>query len=108
MKGTLRTIPVCYDELRVYGKKEIDSAAALAAKKVALMARSVIGNLRSAMWYMEYKYQYRNPGSGKNGGGLAGICHGTVAEKIIEKNGFHLVSGLAVASYPALAVQDSS
>ncbi len=42
MEGTLRTIPFCSDELRVYGRSRIDSAAALAGKKVALMARSVI------------------------------------------------------------------
>lgn len=42
MEGTLRTIPICSDELRVYSKYPIDSAATLARKKVALMARSVI------------------------------------------------------------------
>ena len=29
MEGTLRTIPFCSDELRVYGRSRIDSAAAL-------------------------------------------------------------------------------
>ena len=41
-EGTLRTIPLCSDELCVYGKETVDSAAALAGKRVALMARSVI------------------------------------------------------------------
>ena len=42
MEGTLRTIPLCSDELCVDGKETVDSAAALAGKRVALMARSVI------------------------------------------------------------------
>ncbi len=109
MKGTLRTIPVCSDELRVYGKKEIDSAAALAGKKVALMARSVIAATYDLQCeYVEYNTNTEILEAVENGEADYGICHGAVAEKIIEKNGFHLVSGLAVAkSYPALAVQDS-
>lgn len=42
MDGTLKTIPICSDELCVFGKTKVDSAAALAGKRVALMARSVI------------------------------------------------------------------
>ena len=42
MKGALRTIPICSDELCVYGKDKMYSAAGLSGKKVALMARSVI------------------------------------------------------------------
>lgn len=42
MEGTLRTIPMCSDELRIYGRDAVDSAGALAGKRVALMVRSVI------------------------------------------------------------------
>ena len=55
MEGTLRTIPFCSDELRVYGRSRIDSAAALAGKKVALMARSVIATTYDLQCdYLEY------------------------------------------------------
>ena len=33
MEGTLRTIPICSDELCVYSKKKVNSAAALSGKK---------------------------------------------------------------------------
>ena len=42
MQGTLRTIPICSDDLCVYGRESLDSAAGLAGKRVALMVRSVI------------------------------------------------------------------
>lgn len=108
MEGTLRTIPVCSDELRVYGKKKIDSAAALAGKKVALMARSVIETTYDLQCkYVEYTINTEILEAVENGEADYGICHGAVATKIIEKNDFHLVSGLSIAkSYPALAVRD--
>ena len=34
MEGTLRTIPFCSDELRVYGRSRIDSAAALQVRRL--------------------------------------------------------------------------
>ena len=108
MEGTLRTIPVCSDELCVYGKQKIDSAAALAGKKVALMTRSVIESTYDLQCeYVEYSTNTEILEAVENGEVDYGICHGAVATKIIEKNGFHLVTGLSIAkSYPALAVKD--
>lgn len=109
MQGTLRTIPVCSDELRVYGKNKIDSVAALAGKKVALMARSVIETTYDLQCdYVEYTTNTEILEAVENGEVDYGICHGAVATKIIEKNGFHLQSGLVIAkSYPALAVKET-
>lgn len=109
MEGTLRTIPVCSDELCVYGKHKIDSAAALAGKKVALMARSVIASTYDLQCeYLEYSTNTEILEAVEKGEADYGICHGAVATKIIEENGFHLVTGLSISkSYPALAVKDT-
>lgn len=42
MQHVLKTVPVTTDQLNVYGKNKIESIGALANKKVAEMARSVI------------------------------------------------------------------
>lgn len=42
MQHVLKTVPVTTDQLHVYGKNKIESIGALANKKVAVMARSVI------------------------------------------------------------------
>lgn len=110
MTGTLRTIPVCSDELKVYGKTKIDSAAALAGKKVALMARSVIETTYDLQCeYVEYSTNTEILEAVEKGDVDYGICHGAVASKIIEKNGFRLEPSLVISkSYPALAVRDDN
>ena len=110
MEGTLRTIPVCSDELRVYGKNKIDSAAALAGKKVALMARSVIETTYDLQCeYVEYSTNTEILEAVENGEVDYGICHGAVATKIIEKHKFDLQPSLVISkSYPALAVRDDN
>ncbi len=110
MAGTLRTIPVCSDELKVYGKTKIDGAAALAGKKVALMARSVIETTYDLQCeYVEYSTNTEILEAVEKGDVDYGICHGAVASKIIEKNGFRLEPSLVISkSYPALAVRDDN
>ena len=110
MAGTLRTIPVCSDELKVYGRNKIDSAAALAGKKVALMARSVIETTYDLQCeYVEYSTNTEILEAVEKGDVDYGICHGAVASKIIEKNGFQLKPSLVISkSYPALAVRDDN
>ena len=107
MEGTLRTIPFCSDELRVYGRSRIDSA--LAGKKVALMARSVIATTYDLQCdYLEYSTNTEILEAVEQGEADFGICHGAVATKIIEKNHLHLVPSLVITkSYPALAVHDT-
>ncbi len=110
MEGTLRTIPICSDELLVYGRTAIDSAAALAGKRVALMARSVIETTYDLQCtYVEYYTNTEILQAVENGDVDYGICHGAVSSKIIENNHFHLVPSLAIAkSYPAIAVDESN
>ena len=110
MEGTLRTIPICSDELRVYGPDAIDSAAALAGKRVALMARSVIEATYDLQCeYVEYFTNTDILQAVENGEADYGICHAAVSSKIIEKNDLCLQPSLVISkSYPALAVRDTN
>ena len=110
MQGTLRTIPICSDDLRVYGKDKIDSAASLAGKKVALMAKSVIESTYDLQCeYVEYNTNTEILQAVENGDVDYGICHAAVASKIIEDNNLNLQPGLVIAkSYPALAVDKNA
>ena len=109
MEGTLRTIPICSDELCVYGKTSLDSAAGLAGKRVALMARSVIEATYDLQCeYVEYYTNTDILQAVENGDVDYAICHAAVSSKIIEQHGFHLKKGVTIAkSYPALAVDDA-
>ena len=110
MEGTLRTIPICSDELLVYGRTPVDSAAALAGKRVALMARSVIKTTYDLQCtYVEYYTNTEILQAVENGEVDYGICHGAVSSKIIENNHFRLIPSLAITkSYPAIAVDESA
>ena len=109
MKGTLRTIPMCSDQLCVYGKKTLNSAAGLAGKRVALMARSVIETTYDLQCeYVEYNTNTEILQAVANGEVDYGICHAAVASKIIEREHFPLKKGVAIAnSFPAIAVDES-
>lgn len=109
MEGTLRTIPMCSDQLCVYGKKTLNSAAGLSGKRVALMARSVIESTYDLQCeYVEYYTNTEILQAVENGDVDYGICHAAVASKIIERNDFHLKKGVAIAnSFPAMAVDES-
>ena len=109
MEGTLRTIPISSDELCVFGHDTLDSAAGLAGKRVALMARSVIETTYDLQCeYVEYYTNTEILQAVENGEVDYGICHAAVASQIIRNNGFHLKKSLPVAkSYPAIAVDDA-
>ena len=109
MEGTLRTIPLCSDELCVYGKEAVDSAATLAGRRVALMARSVIeASYDLQCEYVEYNTNTEILQAVENGEADYAICHSAVSEKLIEKNHLDLRQGLAIAkSFPAMAVSAS-
>lgn len=77
MKGTLRTIPMCSDELRIYGRDAVDSAGALAGKRVALMVRSVIAATYDLQCeYVEYYTNTDILQAVVNGEADYAICHG--------------------------------
>ena len=55
MQHVLKTVPVTTDQLNIYGKNKIESIGALANKKVAVMARSVIMTIFDLQCeYVEY------------------------------------------------------
>ena len=109
MEGTLRTSPICSDELCVFGKEPVNSAAELAGKRVALMARSVIeANYDLGCEYLEYYTSAEILQAVENGEADYAISYAAVSQKIIESEGLSLRPSLMIAkSYPAMAVQDS-
>ena len=109
MEGTLRTIPLSSDELCVYGKQELDSAAGLVGKRVALMARSVIETTYDLQCeYVEYFTNTEILQAVENGEADYAICHAAVSTQDIKKNGLHLKKGVTISkSYPAMAVSEN-
>ena len=73
------------------------------------MVRSVIAATYDLQCeYMEYYTNTDILQAVENGEADYAICHGAVASKIIEKNGFDLQPSLAIAkSFPALAVDEA-
>ena len=110
MDGTLKTIPICSDELCVFGKNKVDSAAALAGKRVALMARSVIiSTFDLQCEYVEYNTNTDILEAVENGEVDYAICHAAVSEKTMEKNKLDLIQGVTIMkSFPAMAVKESN
>ena len=97
MQHVLKTVPVTTDQLNIYGKNKIESIGALANKKVAVMARSVIMTIFDLQCeYVEYNTNSEILKAVENGEVDYGICHGAVAEKIIEKENLSVVPSLTI------------
>ena len=97
MQYVLKTVPVTTDQLNIYGKNKIESIGALANKKVAVMARSVIMTIFDLQCeYVEYNTNSEILKAVENGEVDYGICHGAVAEKIIEKENLSVVPSLTI------------
>ena len=97
MQHVLKTVPVTTDQLNIYGKNKIESIGALANKKVAVMARSVIMTMYDLQCeYVEYNTNSEILKAVENGEVDYGICHGAVAEKIIEKENLSVVPSLTI------------
>ena len=106
----MKTIPICSDELCVFGKNKVNSAAALAGKRVALMARSVIiSTFDLQCEYVEYNTNTDILEAVENGEVDYAICHAAVSEKTMEKNKLDLIQGVTIMkSFPAMAVKESN
>ena len=97
MQHVLKTVPVTTDQLNIYGKNKIESLGALANKKVAVMARSVIMTMFDLQCeYVEYNTNSEILKAVENGEVDYGICHEAVAEKIIEKENLSVVPSLTI------------
>lgn len=108
LPGVLKTIAVSSDYLMVFGKTEINDISSLKGKRVGLITNSVIEKLYDLN--CEFVPFYTNTDiidAVESGEIDYGICHGSVAKKILEKKGYDVVPSISLMnSYPAIGVRD--
>lgn len=108
LPGVLKTIAVSSDYLMVFGKNEINDISSLKDKRVGLITNSVIEKLYDLN--CEYVPFYTNTDviDAVEAGTIDyGICHGSVAKKILEKKKYDIVPSISLMnSYPAIGVRD--
>lgn len=108
MQGVLKTIPLSTDELMIFGKDKVFDIGALNGKKVAIVANNVIDKIYDLN--CEYVSYFTNSDilDAINKGEVDyGICHASVAKKIIEKTKFEIYPSVALMySYPGIGVRD--
>lgn len=108
MTGVLKTVAASSDDLAVFGKEKIFDVAALKGKKVGLIGNSVIEKILDLN--CEYVPLFTNTQilEAIEAGTIDfGICHGSVARKIIEKQHYDIFQSVVLMkSYPAIGVRD--
>lgn len=106
MAGVVKTIPTSADSMRVFGKKPVNHVSQLAGKRVAIMKNSVLmTSFDFNCTYVEYPTNTSILAAVEGGDVDYGICHGVVAQDIIQKNHFNIEPGLMLlGSYPAFGV----
>lgn len=108
LQGVLKTIAVSNDQLLVFGKNKINDISALKDKKVGLITNSVIEKIYDLN--CEYVPYYTNTqvlDAIELGEIDYGICHGSVAKKILEKTKYKILPSVSLMnSYPAIGVRD--
>ncbi|MDO4506992.1 MAG: transporter substrate-binding domain-containing protein, partial [Spirochaetales bacterium] len=108
LQGVLKTTAVSSDQLLVFGKTTINDIAALKGKKVGLITNSVIEKIYDLNCeYIPYYTNTQVLESIEEGKVDYGICHGSVAKKILEKTGYDIFPSISLMnSYPAIGVRD--
>ena len=106
MPGVIKTIPTSADTMQVFGKKPVNHVSQLSGKRVAIMKNSVlITSYDFNCTYVEYPTNTSILAAVEGGDVDYGICHGTVAQDIIQKNHFNIKPGLMLlGSYPAFGI----
>lgn len=108
LQGVLKTTAVSSDQLLVFGKTIINDIAALKNRKVGLITNSVIEKIYDLN--CEYVPFYTNTqilDAIEEDKIDYGICHGSVAKKILEKTGYAISPSISLMnSYPAIGVRD--
>lgn len=106
LPGAVKTIPTSADTMQVFGKKPVNHVSQLAGKRVAIMKNSVLmASFDFNCTYVEYPTNTSILAAVEGGDVDYGICHGVVAQDIIQKNHFNIEPGLMLlGSYPAFGV----
>lgn len=106
MPDVIKTIPTSADSMRVFGKKPVNHVSQLSGKRVAIMKNSVLmTSFDFNCTYVEYPTNTSILAAVEGGDVDYGICHGVVAQDIIQKNHFNIEPGLMLlGSYPAFGV----
>ena len=109
LEGVLKTTAVSNDQILVFGKNVINDIAGLKGKRVGLMTQSVIEKIYDLN--CEYVPFYTNTqilDAIELGEVDYGLCHGSVAKKIIERAKFeNIVPSISLMnSYPAIGVRN--
>lgn len=106
MPGVIKTIPTSADTMQIFGKKPVNHVSQLSGKRVALMKNSVLmTSYDFNCTYIEYPTNTSILAAVEGGDVDYGICHGAVAQDIIQKNHFNIKPGLMLlGSYPAFGI----
>lgn len=106
MPGVIKTIPTSADTMQVFGKKPVGHVSQLSGKRVAIMTNSVLMTAYDFnCTYVEYPTNTAILSAVEGGDVDYGICHGAVAQDIIQKNHFNIKPDLMLlGSYPAFGV----
>ena len=108
--STIKTIPVSHDALKIYGKKSIKNVGSLYHKKVAIASGSILTKLFNlGCEYVGYSTNTEILHAVADGEADYGICHASVASKIIKRDHLGLVSSITLMeSFPALGVRETA
>ena len=108
--STVKTIPVSHDTLKIYGKNSILDVGSLYGKKVAITAGSVLMDIFPLNCeYVQFNTNTDVLEAVDSGAVDYGICHASVATKIIEHNNLHLVPSMTLMeSFPAMGIRKTA
>jgi signal transduction histidine kinase/ActR/RegA family two-component response regulator len=108
--STLKTIPISHDTIKIYGKDTITDVGSLYGKKVAVASQSIITKLFELNCdYVEYNTNTEILEAVDKGEVDYGICHASVASKIIQREGLDLVPSVTLMeSFPAFGIRETA
>lgn len=108
--STLKTLPISHDAIKIYGKENILDVGSLYGKRVGISAGSILTELFELNCeYVGYNTNTKILRAVENGEVDYGICHASVAEKIIGREGFHLTPSMTLMeSFPAMGIRETA
>jgi signal transduction histidine kinase/ActR/RegA family two-component response regulator len=108
--STLKTIPISHDEIKIFGKDKISNVGSLYGKRVGIASQSIITKLFELNCeYVGYNTNSEILHAVASGEVDYGICHASVAAKIIERDGLGLVPSVTLMeSFPAMGIRETA